>query len=588
MQICQSCRKEFELLPGDAEFYGQLKVAPPTFCFHCRLQRRMTWRNERSLYKRTCDAPGHGEEIISMYPPGAPYTVYDRDYWWSDGWDPVAYGKDYDFDQPFFRQFSELLKQVPLPNLSLINSVNSDYSNFTDGNKNCYLVFGAGWNENVNYGNKIAGNRDSQDLLNDTKCELSYECVNCVECYRLFYSANSKNCSDSYFLYNCRNCQDCFGCVNLVKKSFCIFNEQYTKEEYKKKLEEMGVGSRAKIAELREKVRQGLYLRSIHRYANIFNSTEVTGDNINNSKNCKMSFDLWQNAEDSNYLYGSLDLKNCYDCNGGFQNEYSYEMVDCNVGTRNMAGVIIYSSNDVAYAVNCHSSSDLFGCIGLRGRQYCILNKQYTKEEYEALVPKIIAHMGSMQYQDRKGRKYAYGDFFPIELSPHAYNETLAQEYFTLTKDDADAAGFPWREETEKHHAATLLSKDVPDTIARTDDSVLEQVIACAHEGRCREQCTSAFKLIPGELQFYKKLNIPIPVLCPNCRHYARLREQNPMELWRRTCQCEGAGSPNAAYKNTAAHFHGEKICPNAFETNYAPNRPEIVYCEACYQSEVA
>ncbi len=34
-----------------------------------------------------------------------------------------------------------------------------------------------------------------------------------------------------------------------------------------------------------------------------------------------------------------------------------------------------------------------FGCISLRNASYCILNKQYTKEEYEALVPQIIEHM---------------------------------------------------------------------------------------------------------------------------------------------------------------------------------------------------
>ncbi|HEY4526141.1 MAG TPA: hypothetical protein VJL32_03550 [Candidatus Paceibacterota bacterium] len=41
------------------------------------------------------------------------------------------------------------------------------------------------------------------------------------------------------------------------------------------------------------------------------------------------------------------------------------------------------------------------------------------------------------------------------------------------------------------------------------------------------------------------------------------------------------------AYKNFATHFHGENPCPTEFETSYAPDRPEIVYCEQCYNSEV-
>jgi hypothetical protein len=31
--------------------------------------------------------------------------------------------------------------------------------------------------------------------------------------------------------------------------------------------------------------------------------------------------------------------------------------------------------------------------VGLHDKSYCILNKQYTKEEYEELVPKIIEKM---------------------------------------------------------------------------------------------------------------------------------------------------------------------------------------------------
>src|SRR5262249_1673869 len=151
-----------------------------------------------------------------------------------------------------------------------------------------------------------------------------------------------------------------------------IFNQQYSKEEYKKKLEELGFGSRKSLENIK-KLREEVYLKSIHRYGNIFNSANVTGDNINNSKNCRLSFDLWQGVEDSNYLYGSLDLKDCFDGIGAFQNSFSYEIVDCNVGNRNIGSITIYNSNDVAYSINCHSSNNLFGCVGLRSKQYCIL-----------------------------------------------------------------------------------------------------------------------------------------------------------------------------------------------------------------------
>ncbi|MEE8131863.1 MAG: hypothetical protein V3T98_02355, partial [Candidatus Paceibacterota bacterium] len=86
---------------------------------------------------------------------------------------------------------------------------------------------------------------------------------------------------------------------------------------------------------------------------------------------------------------------------------------------------------------------------------------------------------------------------------------------------------------------------------------------------------------------FYKKMNLPLPRLCPNCRHYQRIKQRNPLKLWHRKCQCAGKKSDNEVYKNTIEHFHKTDHCPNEFETTYSSERKEIVYCERCYQQEV-
>ena len=54
-KICQNCRGEFTLEPDDFSFYEKIKVPPPTFCFDCRLQRKLAFVNERTLFKRKCD-----------------------------------------------------------------------------------------------------------------------------------------------------------------------------------------------------------------------------------------------------------------------------------------------------------------------------------------------------------------------------------------------------------------------------------------------------------------------------------------------------------------------------------------------------
>jgi hypothetical protein len=108
------------------------------------------------------------------------------------------------------------------------------------------------------------------------------------------------------------------------------------------------------------------------------------------------------------------------------------------------------------------------------------------------------------------------------------------------------------------------------------DDSILQETIGCQHEGKCTHQCTTAFKIIGEELSFYRRMNLPLPRLCPNCRHYERLAQRNPLRLWHRGCMCD-----------KATHQHGTGHCSNEFETSYAPERKEIVYCEQCYNAEV-
>ena len=138
-KTCQNCKQDFIIESDDFVFYDKIQVPPPTFCSECRMIRRMTWRNERNLFHRTCDFSG--EKILAMFSPKTNVKVYERDIWWSDKWDPTEYGMDYDFSRPFFEQYKELLSKVPLANVGNTNSINSPYTNHALDLKNCYLVY---------------------------------------------------------------------------------------------------------------------------------------------------------------------------------------------------------------------------------------------------------------------------------------------------------------------------------------------------------------------------------------------------------------------------------------------------------------
>ena len=577
-KICQSCKKDFTIEADDFSFYEKIGVPAPTFCPDCRMQRRLAWRNERGLFRRKCDAPEHEEMLVSIYPPGENVVVYDHDYWHSDAWDPTAYGTDYDFNKDFFSQFKGLLSKVPVIALFDSKSVNTSFCNVTVEHKNCYMV-SAGWNnEDSLISNRVSYCKDTCDSYCCHKTEFGYENVYCKESSRIFYSLNCESCVDSYFLYDCRGCVSCIGCTNLRNKSYCIFNQQYTKEQYQAFLADNDLGDRNVLARIKSEFTD-LYAKAIHRFAHLIKTENVIGDNIENSQNCYYCFDLAGEAQNVKYTnWGTYGLRDSYDTGPGTggKSELTYEGVSIGVqNSRCSFGVIVWNCNDVEYSFWMQNCSNCFGCVSLKNKQYCILNNQYTKEKYEELLPKIKSQMQATPYVDAKGRIYAYGEYFPIELSPFPYNATVGQDYMPITKENAQENNYPWQDETERNYKPTIQSDALPDSIKSVEDSILNEIIACANAAADVEGCTKAFRITRQEFDFYKRLNIPLPHYCPNCRHNSRLKLRNPMKLWHRSCMCDAA-----------SHDHDGK-CQNEFETAYSPERTEKVFCESCYQKEV-
>ena len=588
-RICQNCKQNFVIEPEDFSFYDNIKVHPPTFCPECRTVRRLCWRNEMSLYRRKCDAPGHNETIISIYRPESKLVVYDLEYWWSDKWDSMSFGSEYDFQKPFFKQWQELRDRFPLQSLSNSKATNSEYCNVAEESRDSYMASGS-WNiERTFYSNRISSIKDSADLYVVNRSELCYDDVICTDCYRVFYSLNCKNCMDSYFLYNCHGCTNCFGCSNLRSKSYCLWNEQLTKEEYYGRLTQIDLTSFKIISEFKNKFSK-LCFNSIHRFANQVKVVDSTGDNLEGTKNCKQCFDATGRIEDSKYMHWVAEsAKDAYDSGPGIgKGELIYEVFDTGLGAfRNLFTSVVYSSSNIEYSFNCYGCSNLFGCIGLRSKNYCILNRQYSKEEYEDLIPKIKQHMNAMPYIDNLSRIYKYGEFFPAEISPFVYNETVAKDYFSLTQEQIIKRGYKWIDRKINEYEVSIKGEELPDKLEDSLDTIIGEVIGCIHEGKCNDRCTLAYHITKEELSMYRRLGVPLPRLCFGCRHDNRLRQRNPLKLWHRQCQCAGGKSDNGIYANTISHLHGDGHCPVEFETSYAPDRPEIVYCEKCYQQEV-
>jgi hypothetical protein len=193
------------------------------------------------LYKRKCDFSG--KDIISMYAPNAatrsdqraPLKVYDLAVWYSDQWDALQYGRDFDPTRSFMSQYADLLIATPKINLSNDSvSQNSNYVNQTTHVNNCYLVFDADMDESCMYANAIKHSTYSVDCSHLYYSDHCYQCVNCTKCYQC---KRSTECEYSTNLQHCLRCirsTNCYECVNLIDKQYCIRNVQYTKEEYER------------------------------------------------------------------------------------------------------------------------------------------------------------------------------------------------------------------------------------------------------------------------------------------------------------------------------------------------------------------
>lgn len=558
---CQNCKNDFTIEPDDFGFYEKIKVPPPTFCPDCRNRRRLSWRNDTSLYNRTCGLCD--KSVVTIYSPDSGVIVYCNKCWWSDKWDPLSYRQAYDFSRPFFEQFKEFILKVP--HLALVNdngtgSVNSEYTQDFSFAKNCYMVFIAWKVENVMYSYYLIAGKDMMDCLNVmSNSGWLYECIQPEECYRVKYSQFTVGCLDSQFLYDCRNCSNCFMCSGLRNGKYCFKNEQYSKEDYESILNKYKLGTFSGVENAQKEFGKFI-LRTPRRFAHIIHSFNSTGDLLLNAKNSKYCFNV-QSPENCKWIDNADSPKDSYDLATGGELSECYEGITCDHSNKNLFGMYSWKNQDVEYTHHCHSSKYLFGCVALRSKSYCIFNTQYTKEEYEALILQIKEHMNTMPYQDKNGVLYKYGEFYPSELSHFGYNETVAQERSPLSKEEILAKNLNWQENIQRTIGKeTIEPQDIPDSIHEVQDSILSEILRCI-------DCNRNYKIVPDELAFYKRMNIPIPRRCFYCRHQARINRRNPFKLWHRNCMKEN--------------------CSNEFETTYSPDRPEIVYCEQCYQQEV-
>src|SRR3989338_4238415 len=528
---CHKCQKAFQIKENDLAFYDHVSpvfagrkysIPPPINCPHCRQCHRLAFRNQTALFPRTA-FPG-GEKIFSMYPPSAPFPVMRNEDWFSDRWNALDYGREYSFEKSFMEQLYELHKVVPrYTAINNIRTENCEYCNNASDDKNCYLTFSMSNAEDCLYSESVWGSKDCVESTLTIESELCYDCTNCTRSFRLQSSFNSENCSDSLFLLNCRNCRDCFGCVNLRNKKYCIWNEQKSKEEYELFLRSFD-GSSFQTREKYRKEFEDMTHQHPRPHTIMHQVEDCTGNCVLESRNVK----------NSNFIQHGENLDNCFnlydktnDCRDYTFFGRSAELIyDCCTCGNNISRLIFCytcrnQSSDLFYCISCDGCKNCFGCVGLWKREYCILNKQYTKDEYEKMATRIIEHMRTTK---------EWGEFFPVRFNPMPYNSSIAYRYYPISEEEAKLKGYSWYEEDIKDFTDAIKASQLPDGLPETDAPI---TVKSALSGR-------PFRITTQEIERYRELNVPLPRESYEERMNKRAQKLGSPQLYERTCATTG------------------------------------------------
>ena len=374
------------------------------------------------------------------------------------------------------------------------NDINSEYTNHSGNSKNCYYTFNSEYNEDCMYLRFADKNIDCMDCNNVLNSQLCYECVNIDNCYMLFFSDDCKNSRDSAFLRFCRRTSNSLFCYGLEDAQYHIFNEPHTKEEFFTKIRELGLstysGQQKAIEKWNEWSKQFPLIREVR-----INCENSTGNSL---YNCKSARDCYNCSaiEDCRYILNSVRVKDTYDFYAYGEAEICYECVTMMQNYNARFCVNTLNCDNVEYSDNCRNCHFCFGCVGLHGKSYCIFNKQYSKAEYEELVPRIREHM------TQTGE---YGEFFPVEMSYFPYEDTLAQDYFPIKEKVIQQVQGTYEEVSS-----------IPDNIGEVNANDIESKSYFCPETK------KLFRFQKRELEFYKKLGLPLPRVSFEARYKRR------------------------------------------------------------------
>ena len=517
--ICQTTGKKINISQDDISLCKLLKIPLPKVMPRVRHQLAMAHNIPDELFKNKSALSG--KEIITSIPPEMNLNVYDDNEWWSDKWNATDYGRDYNRSKNFFGQLHKLHREIPRPAKAQYSQTTNENSEWTVQGyqfKNCYYVYGGVKNEDVLYSVSPVKCRDSMEIFSSTECELCYEVLNSKTCHRSGFLDNCENCSDCYFGFDLKNCEKCFSCFNLRHSKYCFYNKQLSKQGYEEKIKQINLGSYKELVHWEKKFKMALDTDGVRKHLDNSDIENSTGNNIQECKNCQNCFNTSKTQDSKNIIF-SNKVNHSLDIFGSLNVERSAFTLGINLYNVKFSFAVFDCSN-IEYCENCYNIEYCFGCVGLRNKKYHILNKPYSKEEYWQTVDLIKTNML---------KRGEYGQYIPFKYSLYPYNLSAASKFYPLNKELAEKQGSSWYTIKERQTINGINATDLVDNIKDVPNDILEKTIIC-------NKTTKAYTIVENELNFYKKMNLPLPRTHPMYRRANQFKNLRTPQLFKHYC----------------------------------------------------
>ena len=458
---------------------------------------------------------------ISRYPSTNRIKIEDYNSFMKKREDLQKTWCDYDLQLSFFDNVIKFFKNFHHPNLIFYWTVeNADFSDQSYNVENVYLsnttIIDC---SNVLYSFSVS---TSSNVINSFYVKWS-EVVHfskwIQKSYKIFYSAYIYDSNNIYFSDNLIGCNECISCSHLENQKYCINNKQLPKDEYFKKKKDI----------LSNKKKFFYYYQWLdHKWQSYWNNGAswnyiLNSEHVENwlyvmyGKNQRNVWLTWWNTQNENIF-------DTFSAGAAWGNDF-YAVIAAGKSQNLYCSTLIVWSSNIYYSYYLENCSYCLGCIWLKNKSFCILNKQYTKEERFEKANEIFAQM------EKDGD---LGKFFPWSMNPFYFNDTVAyliDDSFTkeevekewyLRRDEAIKVDIPewmdmvkttelnnyqWRKINDKFYTLEQIwDKKLKEWIEMQryiDPEILKKVIV--------DEKGNYYRIVKMEYDFLMKHALPLP-----------------------------------------------------------------------------